>query len=49
MLLGLVHLLSIWILPYVGSWQFLTTGIIMGGCVLLLAEFQWDSSGTCGK
>jgi hypothetical protein len=49
MLLGLVHLLSIWILPYVGSWQFLTTGIIMGGSVLLLAEFQWDSSGTCGK
>ena len=49
MLLGLVHLLSIWILPYVGSWQFLTTGIIMGGCVLLLAEFQWDSSGTCGN
>jgi len=47
-LMGLVHLLSIGILPYVGSWQFLTTGIIMGGSVLLLAEFQWDSFGTCG-
>lgn len=48
-IIGLVHLLSIGILPYVGNWQFLTTGIVMGGCVLLLAEFQWDSFGTCGK
>ena len=48
-LTALVHLLSIPILPYVGTWQFLTTGIIMGGSVLLLAEFQWDSFGTCGN
>lgn len=48
-IISLVHLLSIEILPYVGNWQFLTTGIVMGGCVLLLAEFQWDSFGTCGK
>lgn len=48
-LTGLIHLLSIAILPYVGSWQFLTTGIVMGGSGLLLAEFQWDSSGTCGN
>ncbi|NEQ25840.1 MAG: hypothetical protein F6K28_43650, partial [Microcoleus sp. SIO2G3] len=49
MLTGLVHLLSIWILPYCGAWQFLATGIITGGSVLLLAEFQWDSFGTCGN
>ncbi len=48
-LTALVHLLSIPILSYVGTWQFLTTGIIMGGSVLLLAEFQWDSFGTCGN
>ncbi|WP_242058540.1 hypothetical protein [Microcoleus sp. FACHB-SPT15] len=48
-LTGLVHLLSIWILPYCGAWQFLATGIITGGSVLLLAEFQWDSFGTCGN
>lgn len=49
MLTGLVHLLSIGILPYVGAMQFLTTGIITGGSVLMLAEFQWDSFGTCGN
>jgi len=49
MLTGLLHLLSIWILPYCGAWQFLATGIITGGSVLLLAEFQWDSFGTCGN
>lgn len=48
MIIGLVHLLSIPLLAYVGSWQFLTTGIIMGGSVLILAEFQWDSFGSCG-
>lgn len=39
---GLVHLVGICILPYVGGWQFLTTGVVMGGSLLLLAEFQWD-------
>ena len=39
---GLVHLLGIGILPYVGSWQFLTTGLVMAGTLLLLAEVQWD-------
>ncbi len=48
-LTGLLHLASIGILPYVGAMQFLATGIIMGGSVLLLAEFQWDSFGTCGN
>lgn len=47
-IIGLVHLLSIVLVPYVGSWQFLTTGMVMGGSVLILAEFQWDSFGTCG-
>jgi len=45
---GLVHLLGIGILPYVGAMQFLATGIIMGGSSVLLAVFQWDSFGTCG-
>ncbi len=48
-LMGLVHLLSIWILPYVGAMQFLATGIITGGSVLLLAELQWDSFGSCSN
>jgi hypothetical protein len=48
MLTAIVHLLSIWILPYVGSWQFLATGLITGGSSLMLAELQWDSFGTCG-
>lgn len=47
-IIGLLHLLAITILPYVAAWQFLATGIIMGASVLLLAEFQWDSFGTCG-
>lgn len=42
LLMGLSHLLGIGILPYVGGWQFLTTGIVMGLSLLLLAEFQWD-------
>lgn len=45
---GLVHLVAIGILPYVGAMQFLATGIIMGGSSILLAVFQWDSFGTCG-
>ncbi len=39
---GIVHLVSIFILPYFGGWQFLTTGVVMGGSLLLMAEFQWD-------
>lgn len=46
-LIGILHLLGILLLPYVGGWQFLTTGIIMGGSALLLAELEWDSEGTC--
>lgn len=41
-LAAFAHLLGIGILPYVGNWQFLTTGIVMGCSLLLLAEMQWD-------
>lgn len=39
---GIIHLLFIFILPYIIAWQFLTTGILMVSCLLILAEFQWD-------
>lgn len=48
MIIGVVHLLGIALLPYFAAWQFLATGMIMGVSVLVLAEFQWDSFGTCG-
>lgn len=40
--IGIVHLLGISILPYVGGWQFLTTGVVMLSTLLLLAELRWD-------
>lgn len=49
LLTGLFHLLGILVLPYVAGWEFLTTGLISGGAVLMLAELQWDSSATCGN
>jgi hypothetical protein len=39
---GFVHLGAIFLLPYLASWQFIITGVIMGGTLLLLAEIQWD-------
>lgn len=39
---GLLHLLSIGILPYVGNWQFLATGVVMASSLLFLSEVQWD-------
>lgn len=39
---GIVHLLGILVLPYIGPWQFLSTGTLMVFCLLILAEFQWD-------
>lgn len=48
MIIGVVHLLAIALLPYFAAWQFLVTGMIMGASVFVLAEFQWDSFGTCG-
>ncbi len=40
--IGLTHLFSIPLLTFVTPWQYLTTGIIMAGCLLLLSELQWD-------
>ncbi|QLE57931.1 hypothetical protein [Nostoc sp. TCL26-01] len=39
---GMLHLLLIFLLPYIMAWQFLTTGAVMALCLLILAEFQWD-------
>ncbi|MGV0025914.1 hypothetical protein [Phormidesmis priestleyi] len=48
-LVTLIHLLGMVALPYVGVWQFLMTGILLGLSSLLLAELQWDSSGVCAN
>ncbi|MGB3267091.1 MAG: hypothetical protein WBA89_24445 [Microcoleus sp.] len=40
--IGLTHLFGIPLLIFVAPWQYLTTGIIMAGCLLLLSELQWD-------
>jgi hypothetical protein len=40
--MALIHLASIGVLPTVAAWQFLATGLIMGGSLLLLAQVQWD-------
>ncbi|BAY96978.1 hypothetical protein NIES37_09150 [Tolypothrix tenuis PCC 7101] len=39
---GILHLLLIFLLPYIAPWQFLITGAFMAFCLLMLAEFQWD-------
>ena len=41
-LAGCLHLFSIVLLPYIGGWQFLTTGAVMSCSLLLLAQLQWD-------
>lgn len=41
-LAGIVHLLGIAVLPYLGSWQFLSTGIVMAASLLMFAGVQWD-------
>ncbi|MEB3182617.1 MAG: hypothetical protein VKL59_26805 [Nostocaceae cyanobacterium] len=41
-IMALIHLAGIILLPYVGGWQFLTTGLVMGLSLLVLAELQWD-------
>ncbi len=46
-LVCLVHRVAIATLAYVGVWQFLETGVVMGLSAVLLAELQWDSSGVC--
>jgi hypothetical protein len=39
---AIVHILFIFILPYVIAWQFMLTGTFMALSLLVLAEFQWD-------
>jgi hypothetical protein len=39
---GSLHLLGIVLLPYVSGWQYLSTGAVMAGCLLVLSEVQWD-------
>ncbi|WP_017325226.1 hypothetical protein [Synechococcus sp. PCC 7336] len=39
---GALHICGIFLLPLVPGWQFLFTGGVMAGCLLLLAELQWD-------
>jgi hypothetical protein len=42
LLIGLLHLGGMCTLSHVPPWQFLVTGIITAGSLLLLAEVQWD-------
>jgi hypothetical protein len=39
---AIVHGGAIFLLPMVGSWQFLVTGLVMMSNLFLLAEKQWD-------
>ena len=39
---GLFHLLGIALLPYVGGWQFLATGLVMVANLFVFAATQWD-------
>jgi hypothetical protein len=41
-LASIVHLLGIAVLPYLGGWQFLSTGIVMAASLLMFAGVQWD-------
>ena len=47
LILCLIHIVGLWLLSYVGIWQPLTTGLIIGFCVFLVAELQWDTKGVC--
>jgi uncharacterized membrane protein YqjE len=42
MLIGLIHLLTIAILPMISGWQFVTTGFVIASSLVLLSEVQWD-------
>ncbi|MEL6785933.1 MAG: hypothetical protein AAFO76_00700 [Cyanobacteria bacterium J06607_15] len=39
---GSFHILGIAILPFCIGWQFLATGLVMTGNLLMFAETQWD-------
>ncbi|MFE4106961.1 hypothetical protein [Almyronema epifaneia] len=42
LLTALIHGLSILMLSALPQWQFLITGLVMSGCLMLLSEVQWD-------
>ena len=42
LVIGVIHLLGIFVLDYIPGWQFLTTGILIAMSLLLLAQLQWD-------
>ena len=42
LLIGCLHALSCLVLPYVLSWQFLFTGLIMAVSLFVLGEYHWD-------
>lgn len=42
LLAGFLHIIGIFLLPYLIAWQFLASGLIMGGTLLFFAEVQWD-------
>lgn len=39
---GVIHLLGIVLLPYVGGWQFLVTGLVLVANLFVFAATQWD-------
>lgn len=41
-LIGMTHLLGIGMLPLISSLQFLFTGLVISGSLVLLSEVQWD-------
>lgn len=40
--IGGIHALAIALLPGAIAWQFLFAGLVLGGCLLVLSELQWD-------
>lgn len=48
LLIAAVHFLTIYLLPTIGAWQPLATGMVISGSALLIAEIQWDANGVCG-
>lgn len=42
LLAGFLHIIGMFLLPYLIGWQFLASGLIMGGTLLFFAEVQWD-------
>ncbi|HEY9910157.1 MAG TPA: hypothetical protein V6D18_21390 [Thermosynechococcaceae cyanobacterium] len=49
LLISLIPTLGIFLMPYLGVWQFSTTGLLIGLSMIAMAELQWDSSGVCAN